>query len=72
MQNLWLWLLIAIMKRCAERCALQFYRTSLSLRVARKLKTNFSKEMKETYLTNLFPMHPFSTSLKTSENRKIF
>ena len=26
---IWLWLLIAIMKRCAERCALQLYRTSL-------------------------------------------
>ena len=25
----WLWLLIAIMKRCAERCALQLFRTSL-------------------------------------------
>ena len=24
-----LWLLLAIMKRCVERCALQFYRTSL-------------------------------------------
>ena len=26
---IWLWLLIAIMKRCAERCLLQLYRTSL-------------------------------------------
>ena len=28
-RSLWLWLLIAIMKRCAERCALQLYYTSL-------------------------------------------
>ena len=28
---IWLWLLIAIMKRCAERCALHLYRTSLSI-----------------------------------------
>ena len=27
---IWLWLLIAIMKRCSERCALQLYRTSLN------------------------------------------
>ena len=27
--SLWLWLLIAIMKRCAEPCALQLYCTSL-------------------------------------------
>ena len=27
----WMWLFIAIMKRCAERCALQFYCTSLKL-----------------------------------------
>ena len=26
---IWLWLLSAIIKRCAERCALQLYRTSL-------------------------------------------
>ena len=25
------WLLISIMKRCAERCALQFYQTSLRI-----------------------------------------
>ena len=29
-RSLWLWLLIAIMKRCAERCTLQLYHTSLS------------------------------------------
>ena len=28
---IWLWLLIAIMKRCAGRSALQLYRTSLSI-----------------------------------------
>ena len=28
---IWLWLLIAIMKSCAKRCALQLYRTSLPL-----------------------------------------
>ena len=26
---IWLWLLIAIIKRCAERCELQLYRTSI-------------------------------------------
>ena len=26
----WLWLLLAIMKRCAERCALQLFHTSLN------------------------------------------
>ena len=26
----WLWLLIAVMKRCAERCVLQLYHTSFS------------------------------------------
>ena len=26
--RIWLWLLIAIMKRCVERCVLQLYRTS--------------------------------------------
>ena len=29
-RSLGLWLLLAIMKRCAERCALQLYRTSLN------------------------------------------
>ena len=29
-RSLWLWLLIAIMKRCAERCALQLYCTFLT------------------------------------------
>ena len=28
---IWLWFLIAIMKRCAEQCTLQLYRTSLSI-----------------------------------------
>ena len=28
-RSLWLWLLIAIMKRCAEPCALQLHCTSL-------------------------------------------
>ena len=27
---IWLWLLVTVMKRCAERCALQLYCTSLS------------------------------------------
>ena len=26
---IWLWLLMSIMKRCTERCALQLYHTSL-------------------------------------------
>ena len=28
---MWMWTLIAIMKWCAERCSLQFYRTSLNV-----------------------------------------
>ena len=28
---IWLWLLLAIMKRCVERCALQLYRTLLKV-----------------------------------------
>ena len=30
LRPIWLWLFIAIMKRCAERCELQLYRTSSS------------------------------------------
>ena len=30
-RSLWLWVLTAIMKKCAEQCVLQLYRTSLSL-----------------------------------------
>ena len=37
--SLWLWLLIAIMNRCAERCPLQLYRISL-IYVRFKIKSN--------------------------------
>ena len=29
LSHTWLWLVICIMKRCTERCALQLYQTSL-------------------------------------------
>ena len=30
-RSIWLWLLISVMKRCVERCAMQLYHTSLNL-----------------------------------------
>ena len=39
--SLWLWLLTAITKRCAERCALQLYCTSLIYIYTFKLKSNW-------------------------------
>ena len=41
---IWLWLLLAIMKRCAERCALQLYRTSLSRNTHGQLKISLQQE----------------------------
>ena len=32
---MWLWLLIAIVKRCEERCAMQLYRTSVNVNLLR-------------------------------------
>ena len=43
---IWLWLLISIMKRCAERCALQFYQTSLKLRIFDNLES--PRDLQET------------------------
>lgn len=46
---LWLWLLIIIMKRCADRCALQLHQTSLNRTFF--LWTNLPSECKmATYL----------------------
>ena len=42
---IWLWLIISIMKRCAERCALQLYQTSLS-----------AKCISEKKFRNIFPL----------------
>ena len=42
----WLWLLISIMKRCAERCALQFYQTSLKLRIFHNFES--PRDLQET------------------------
>ena len=36
---IWLWLLIAIMESCAERCALQLYRTSLRICILFQLQS---------------------------------
>ena len=36
---IWLWLRTAIMKRCAERCALQLYRTSLRYHYTKEVFT---------------------------------
>ena len=36
---IWLWLLIAIMKRCSKRCAPQLYRTSLSIFIIFQLQS---------------------------------
>ena len=39
---LYVWLLISIMKRCAERCALQLYQTSLRKEINRLLNKGMS------------------------------
>ena len=50
---LWLWLLIAIMKRCAEWCALQLYLTSFSnTHSAYCVKSDFFSEF-EQIINNL-------------------
>ena len=42
---IWMWFLIAIMKRCAERCALQFYRIIIFFQlrswIMLSVRTNF-------------------------------
>ena len=57
---IWLWLLIAVMKRCTEQCALQLYRTSLntcytSSILLRILKENFQKSTRLIF--SLFCFH---------------
>ena len=57
---MWLWLLIAIVKRCAEQCALQLYRTSLNTCYTSSillciLKENFQKPTRLIF--SLFCFH---------------
>ena len=58
-----LWLLIAIMKRYAERCALQLYRTSLITFKAYSLQHN-KRSLHHTFLNKLWAILQNSFSLE--------
>ena len=50
----WLWLLIDLLKRCAERCALQLYRTSLGrYDIVPRTFTHFRNKLSLTSATKL-------------------
>ena len=51
---IWLWLLIAIMKRCAEPCALQLYRTSLSTLFLFQLQSWITLRVRTKFLLRNF------------------
>ena len=62
---IWLWLLIAIMKKCVERCTLQLYRTSLKETPAKLFLCKYCENFKNAY----FEKHLRATAfgLSTSE-----
>ena len=50
----WLWLLAAIMKRCAERCALQLYRTSFRIFILFQLRNWIILRVRTNFLLRNF------------------
>ena len=58
-RSLWLWLLVAIMNRCAEWCALQLYRTSLTL-------MDYTKPCFHQFPSTLIHFHPLPSTLTHS------
>ena len=45
-----LWLLISIMKRCAERCALQLYQTSLKKKLIEEIELQIEAVVRRSSL----------------------